>query len=150
MKIREVMTQPAIVAHEKISLEEIARIMLDHKIGCVPVVNDQGTLCGIITESDFAAKEKGIPFSTFCAPQVLGQWMSQAGVERIYEAARKMTAREIMTTRVVTLAEDDSVNRAVELMLRRDINRIPVVRDGVVVGIVARHDLLRLLIPKRS
>ncbi len=150
MKVREIMRQPPITVHEETSLEEVARTMLDNEIGCAPVVDDQGRLRGIITASDFAAKEKGFPFSTFRAPQVLGHWMSEEGVERIYEAARRMKAREIMNTRVVTLAEEDSVNNAVELMLRHDINRIPVVRDGVVVGIVARHDLLRLLIPDRK
>jgi CBS domain-containing protein len=150
MKVWEIMSQPPIMAHEETPLEEVARTMLDHEIGGVPVVNDQGMLRGIITESDFAAKEKGFPFSTFRAPQVLGHWMSEEDVERIYEAARQMKAREIMTRRVVTLTEDDSVNEAVELMLRHNINRIPVVRDGVVVGIVARHDLLRLMIPEQK
>jgi CBS domain-containing protein len=150
MKVWEIMSQPPIMAHEETPLEEVARTMLDHEIGGLPVVNDQGMLRGIITESDFAAKEKGFPFSTFRAPQVLGHWVSEEGVEQIYEAARRMKAKEIMTTRVVTLAEDDSINKAVELMLRHNINRIPVVRDGVVVGIVARHDLLRLLIPERK
>jgi CBS domain-containing protein len=150
MKVNEIMKHPVIVANKETSLEEVARTMLDHKIGCVPVVNDQGTLCGIITESDFAAKEKGLPFSTFYAPQVLGQWMPAEGVERIYEAARRMKAGEIMTNHVITLTEDDSINKAVELMLRHNINRIPVMRDGVVVGIVARHDLLRLLISERK
>jgi CBS domain-containing protein len=145
MKAREIMLQPVVTVREDDSLEEVARTMLQHRIGCVPVVNHLGELGGIITQPDFAAKEKGIPFSTFRAPQVLGQWLTSEGVERIYGAARQMTAREIMRTQVVTVTEEDSVNKAVELMLRHDINRIPVVRDGKLVGIIARHDLLKLM-----
>lgn len=150
MRIKEIMVQPAMTASEQTSLEEIAALMLQHHIGCVPVVDARGALCGIITESDFAAKEKGIPFSTFRAPQVLGEWLTDEGIERLYELARKRAAREIMNTSVVTLAEEEPIERAVELMLQHDINRIPVVRDRVPVGIVSRHDLLKLLLRKQT
>ncbi|MFN0123179.1 MAG: CBS domain-containing protein [Blastocatellia bacterium] len=148
MKIREFMSQPGTVVREDTTLEEIARTLLEKNIGCVPVVDGRGKISGIVTESDFAAKEKGIPFSTFGAPQVLGQWMGSEGVERIYAAARMLTASAIMKTRVVTVTEDQSMDEAVELMLRHDINRIPVVRDSVPAGIVSRHDLLRLMVRK--
>ena len=146
MKVREVMSTPVVVVQEEATLEEVARTMLDHHIGCAPVVNRQGVLVGVITESDFAAKEKGFPFSTFRAPQLLGQWISSDNVERIYEAARQLQAKEIMQPQVITVTEDQTMNDAVVLMFEHDINRIPVVREGVPVGIVSRHDLLRLLI----
>lgn len=145
MKVRQIMVQPVVVVHEHTTLEEIARIMLDRRIGCLPVVNDRGEICGIVTESDFTAKERGIPFSTFRAPQILGQWVSREGIENIYKAARKMTAREIMTIRVITVTEEQSVEEVVQHMLRHRIHRIPVVRGAVPVGIVARHDILKLV-----
>ena len=145
MKVREIMVQAVVLVRESATLEEIARIMLEKRIGCVPVTNDRGQLSGIITESDFTAKERGIPFSTYRAPQILGQWMTKEGIERVYEAARTMTAREIMTARVLTVSEDQSVEEVVECMLRHHIHRVPVVRDRVPVGIVARHDILKLM-----
>jgi CBS domain-containing protein len=150
MKVKEFMSQPVITVRENTTLEEVARTMLSHHFGCVPVVDKQGKISGIITESDFAAKEKGFPFSTFRAPRVLGQWLSREGVERIYEAARQMTASEIMHSQVVTVTEEQAMDEVVELMLHHDINRIPVVRDGVPVGMIARHDLLRMMISKKS
>ena len=146
MKVKELMSQPIQVVPENVTLETVARTMLAHHIGCVPVVDVQGKLTGIITESDFAAKEKGIPFSTFRAPQVLGQWLDQNGVARIYQASRTLQAHEIMQPRVATVTEDNSVQDAVELLLKHDVTRLPVVRDGVPVGIVSRHDLLRLMV----
>ena len=146
MEVRTIMVRPAVVVREDTALEEIARMMLERHIGCVPVVNDRGEICGIVTESDFTAKQRGIPFSTFRAPQILGQWMPKKGIERIYQAARTMTAREIMTTRVVTVTEEKSVEEVVELMLRHAIHRVPVVRDAMPVGIVARHDILKLMV----
>lgn len=148
MQIKEFMSQPVTVVHEDTTLEEIARTLLDQNIGCVPVVNARGKISGIITESDFAAKEKGIPFSTFRAPQLFGQWLDKGAVERIYERARTMTAEEIMIHPAITVTEDQSVEAALELLLKHDVNRLPVVRDGVPVGIISRHDLLRLMVRK--
>lgn len=146
MLIRDFMTKPVTVVDEEMTLEAIAVLMLDKNIGCVPVVDKNGRLCGVITESDFAAKEKGIPFSTFRAPQLFGRWISQEGIDRIYEAARSMKAREIMSRSVATVTEDDTIDAAIALMLKHDVNRIPVVRDFVPVGMVSRHDLLKMML----
>ncbi|MCO6432528.1 MAG: CBS domain-containing protein [Deltaproteobacteria bacterium] len=145
MKTRDFMIQPVISVYEDTSLEEVARIMLDKGIGGIPVLNRNGALVGMITQSDFAAKEKGIPFSTYRAPQVLGQWLGQDGLERIYERARTMKAADIMSSNVHTVEEERPVEDAVELMLKHDINRIPVMREKKLVGMVSRHDLLRLV-----
>ena len=53
-----------------------------------------------------------------------------------------------MSMNVVSVTEDDSVDKVVRLMLDRHLNRIPVVRDGVPVGIIARYDLLQLMVQK--
>jgi CBS domain-containing protein len=117
MKAREIMAQPLVTATRETTLDEIARLMLTHKVGCLPIVDQQGRLCGIVTESDFSAKEHGVPFSTLKLPQVFSKWMPQEGIERLYEAAKKMTVGEIMTTDVIALTEDDSIELALTLML---------------------------------
>lgn len=150
MQIKEFMSQPVTVVREETTLEEIARTLLMQNIGCVPVLDARGKISGIITESDFTAKEKGIPFSTFRAPQLFGQWLDKGTVERIYEQARTMTAKEIMTHPAITVTEDQPVETALALLLKHDVNRLPVVRDGVPVGIVSRHDLLRLMVRKMA
>jgi len=72
--------------------------------------------------------------------------MSREGVERIYEEARSTPVKDIMSTKVISVTEDDTVEKVIDLMMRRDLNRIPVVRDGVPVGIMARFDLLRIMV----
>jgi CBS domain-containing protein len=140
------MVTPVIVVAEATTLEEIAKILLGNRIGGVPVVDPAGKLCGIVTESDFAAKECGIPFSLVRAPQLFGAWLGPSGVEHVYRECKSLTARHIMESRVVTVSEDDPIDRVVQLLMRHDINRVPVVRDGRPVGIVARHDLLKLML----
>jgi CBS domain-containing protein len=148
MQIREFMTQPVVTVHEDTTLEEVARTMLEQHIGGVPVVNAQGKLSGIITVSDFTAKEHGIPFSTFRAPQVFGHWLGGEPLEQIYAMARQMTVRDIMSPHVITVTEEQAGEEAMTLFLRHDIHRIPVVRDGVPVGMISQYDLLRLMMPK--
>lgn len=146
MKVTEIMSKPVIAVREDATLEEVAQTMIENKFGCVPVVNERGELSGIISETDFAAKGKGIPFSTFQAPQVFGRWLGKSGVEDLYEAARAIPARQTMTRDIVTVTEDASIESVLELMLKHDVNRIPVLRGKVPVGIVARYDLLKLIL----
>ena len=145
MKISKIMSAPVITVTENESLETAARKMLDSGIGGLPVVDANGDLVGIVTESSFTARNKGVPFSTFRAPQLLGRWISGEGVDKIYQEARETPVSDVMTGPVVTVSEYETVTRAVELMLKHDVNRLPVVRDGRPVGIVARHDLLRMM-----
>ncbi len=145
MKVSQIMRQPVISMLEDDTLEEAARIMLENNLRGVPVVNGQGTISGFLSVSDYLTKDKHLPFSRFHAPQLFGKWIGREGIERIYEEARTTPVKEIMSTHVISVTEDDSIEKLVGLMLDRDLNRIPVVRDGVPVGIVARFDLLRLM-----
>ena len=146
MKVTDIMTHPVITASEDATLEEIAQLMLDKHIGGAPIVDGEGKLTGLITESDFAAKEEGFPFSTFRWPQVLGQWLPKEGIEQVYKKSRTMTARNIMTPDVITANEDDTLEDVLRLMMENDVHRIPIVRDGKPVGMITRRDLLHLVL----
>jgi len=146
MNAREIMVQPVATVQKGTKLADVARLLLDEGFGGLPVVDSAGQLCGIVTESDFTAKQRGLPFSTFRHPQVLGQWLAKGGIERIYQAAQTMTVQEIMTSNPVTIDEEDSLEDILQKMLRHKIHRLPVVRDGVPVGIVTRHDLLKAML----
>jgi CBS domain-containing protein len=150
MKVSEIMSHPVITVPGDATLEDVARIMLDHRFGSVPIVNEKGTLIGLITESDFAAKGKGVPFTTFEMPQVFGHWLGKSGVEQMYQGARAILAKDTMTRDVITVGENATIEDVLELMLRHDVNRIPVLRDGILVGIVARYDLLKLMLQERQ
>ena len=146
MKARDIMTKEVATVRPETSLAAVAQIMLEYRIGSVLVVDKPGKLCGIITETDFAAKERGVPFSVHILPQVFSQLLSQEAVELLHDAARTTTAREIMITDVITAAEDTTVDEVAAKMLRHEIEHVPIVRDGSPVGIISRHDLLRILI----
>jgi CBS domain-containing protein len=148
MKVKEIMTTPVIVGKEENTIEEIAHIILDNRIGCVPIVGKDGKIVGIITETDFMVKEHCVPFSRFNAPQLFGKWMPEEGVEQAYKTARELVAKAIMSERVVSVTEEDGVDEVIKKMLKHDYHHIPVLRDGVPVGIVTRHDILKMTLDK--
>lgn len=146
MFVRQIMCTPVITVDEACSLEEAANIMLDRNIGGLPVVDDRGELSGIVTESDFVAKGKGVPFTIYRFPQIFGEWMPHEHVERLYQSARRRKVHEVMSRNVITVTEVDTVETVLEKMLKCGLHRLPVVRDRKPVGIVTRRDLLRLML----
>ena len=77
-----------------LALAEAADIMLEESIGSLLVVDGDGALQGIVTDSDFGSSEARVPFSTFKATTLLDRWVGQEGVEQIYEEARRRTFLE--------------------------------------------------------
>jgi CBS domain-containing protein len=146
MKVKEIMTAPVVTVKAEQTLEEAAQLMLDKHVGGIPVVDDEGKVIGMVTESDYSAKEHAIPFSRIYAPQLFGEWMSKEGIEKAYEAARNITVDKIMTSPVITISPEDTLAEAVRKMLERRIHRVVAAEDGVPVGIVSRHDLLKLVV----
>lgn len=146
MKVKEIMVSDPYVAKESDTLKDIALLMIEKRIGCLPVVDNDGKLVGIITEADFTAHEHGIPFSRTTAPQLFGKWIPKEGVEKAYKLARTITAKEIMSAPVITTNEDDEIEKLITKMCDRDLTRIPVVHDDKPVGIVSKHDLLKILL----
>lgn len=145
MHVNEIMSKPVVTARREDSLESVARQMLNKKIGSVVVVDGEGKAAGIITESDFAAHEPPAPLDSFRQPKLWGQWIGMHGLENVYAEARRIRAEKIMQKAVVALKEDDPAERAVDLMTRHGFHHLPVLRDGRPVGMVAHHDLLKLV-----
>lgn len=145
MKVRDVMVSPVVTLPDTATLGQAAELMLAERLGCVPIVDASDRLVGILTQSDFSAKEAGLPFSTFRAPQLFRQWIGNERVEELYEAARDRSVTDVMVRNVETVEANDTIDRVVAVMLAHDINRVPVVESDRVVGIVSRHDLLKLM-----
>ncbi|MGE5186483.1 MAG: endopeptidase La [Acidobacteriota bacterium] len=117
-KIQDVMTKQVHCVNRKSTVREVARIMRDQKIGDVLVTDDQGKLCGIVTDRDLVIR---------------------AVAEN--KDLDSMTVGDIHTDKLVTLDPSSEVDEAVKLMRDKAIRRIPVVQNDVPVGIVSIGDL---------
>ena len=120
--------------------------MADERVGCVLVVDREGKLRGIVTQTNFGGDQHGVPFSMELLLQMFSRSMAPSEIEKVRKDPRARTAEDIMVTEVYSGGEDTPVEELARLMLRYDIDHIPILRDGVPVGIVARHDFLRMIV----
>ena len=146
--IKDIMVTKVFTANENETLSEVAIKMLENNVGCLPVLNDEGKLVGFLSETDFAGKEKLIPFSRNHAPQLFGKWLNEGGIEEMYKNAKTMKVSEIMSTPPISISEDETIVDLIEKIMKYNIHRIPVLKDDELVGIVSRRDLLKLLFIK--
>ncbi|MFF7443776.1 CBS domain-containing protein [Streptomyces sp. NPDC008122] len=112
MKVGGLMTDQVVAAVPTASFKDVAKLLAEHNISGVPVVDEDDRVLGVVSESDLLAH-------------------------------RERTARELMTAPAVTVQAEQSVADAARLMVRRGVERLPVVdEEERIVGIVTRRDLL--------
>ena len=145
MKAQDIMTRNVISIRTDTTVDEIARLLSEHRIGGLPVVDDEKRVIGMVSESDLFLKEKGMPFSAVKVPTLFQRWVDPERLAEIYESARHHTAADVMTKDAVCVDVDDTVGHAALLMAQRNIKRVPVLQNGSLVGIITRADIIRLL-----
>jgi CBS domain-containing protein len=143
MKAREIMSLEVVSVRPDASILEAVRLMLQNQISGLPVVDRQGTLVGVVTEGDFLRRaETGTQrkrtrwIEFFMGP-------GQSADEYVHTHGRKVA--DVMTPAPITITEDTRLDEIVSLMEQRSVKRLPVVRQGRVVGIVSRANLLHAL-----
>ncbi len=109
----EIMTRDVITVQPHTPLDEIARLLVQHRITGVPVVDEEGRVLGIVSEFDLIAK-------------------------------RGRVAADVMSTDVIAVSEDTPAETIADLIVQRRVRRVPVLRNGRLVGIITRADLVRL------
>ncbi|NQV44971.1 MAG: CBS domain-containing protein [Rhodospirillales bacterium] len=147
MQAKDIMTSPPITVAPTMDVQEVARCLLDHAISAVPVVDDAGNLAGIVSEGDLMRRpESGTNrqpswwLTIFATPEA-------QSVD--YLKAHGRRARDVMTRDVVTVTHDAALDDVAATMEEHRIKRVPVMREGKVVGIVSRANLLHGLIAWR-
>jgi CBS domain-containing protein len=139
MKVKDVMKTEVTTVGPETMLRDVAAILAERGISGLPVVENGGSVIGVVSEADILMKE--------AAPQarrdgLLGRLLEPPDPDADAKLAAR-TAREAMTSPAVTVESKESVPRAAALMVERGINRLPVVDGGALVGIVTRADLVR-------
>jgi CBS domain-containing protein len=143
MKAGDVMTRQVVSVGNEASVLEAIRLMLQHKISGLPVLDGEGLLVGIVTEGDFLRR------SETGTERKRSRWLEfLMGPGRLADEYVHMHGRrvsEIMTPDPVTIVEDTLLEDVVRAMEEHRIKRLPVVRGRRVVGILSRANLLHAL-----
>ena len=143
MRASDVMVRAVVTVSPDTTVEALARLMINLRIGGVPVLEKDGVLVGIVSEGDLLRR---VEIETERhRPRWSEQFSSnsQRATEYIKSHARRV--RDIMTREVFTVDAAATLGEIADLLEARKIKRVPVVHDGTVVGIVSRADLLKVL-----
>jgi CBS domain-containing protein len=143
MKVRDIMSPRVISIAPDASILDAIRLMLQNHISGLPVIDASGALVGVVTEGDFL--RRGETGTTRKRPRWLEFLLGPRRMADEYVRTHARHVRDVMTAAPITVSEDAGLDTAVQLMERRRIKRLPVVRGGEVVGIVSRANLLHAL-----
>ena len=133
------MTTGAATVRPDASLAEAARIMVEHRISGLPVIDLSERLVGILTEGDFLRRTDGDRL------RWISVLLSEPDAQITSKQLHDRRVEEAMSRNPISVVVEASVDEVVELMERHGVKRIPVVDDGKVIGIVSRANLLLAL-----
>ncbi|MBO0687887.1 MAG: CBS domain-containing protein, partial [Candidatus Dormibacteraeota bacterium] len=133
MRARDVMTSPAITVRPDAHCKDAAAILVEHRISGLPVVEADGRLVGVVSEADL------LPLETTPDPRTQATPLSA----RTQPLPRRVD--EVMTPEPYTVEEDADLAMVAQRMLEAGVKRFPVLRGRQVVGVISRHDLLKVI-----
>ncbi|AEH07094.1 CBS domain-containing protein [Methanothermococcus okinawensis] len=153
VNVESVMKKP-IVVNQNNDVREVIKLFRKYKISGAPVIDDDRNLVGIISESDIIKTLTThddrfdiilpSPFDLIELP--LKTTLKIEEFREDIEKALKTKVKDVMTKDVITVSPDTPINEAAEIMIKHKIKRLPVIKNGELVGIVTRGDLIEALV----
>ena len=147
-RVKDIMTSDVIFVTPEMEIVQAARLMLEKRVNGLPVVDSSGTVVGILCQSDMVAQQKSVPIPSLFS--LLDGFMPLTSLKRIEKEVEKIaaiTVAEAMTAKPVTVTPDTAIEEVASLMVDKCFHTLPVVKDGKLVGVVGKEDVLRTLIP---
>lgn len=141
---KDIMERNVITIRKGASIDEALQLMAENDISGMPVVDTDCNIVGMISETDVLLKGQGSPSAPRKA--LYGLWVMPGDlVDEIYRRSRATLVEEAMTAKVITFTEESAVTDIARVMIEHNINRVPIVRDGKVVGIISRSNIVRAM-----
>ena len=140
MKAGEVMSTGAATIRPEASLADAARLLTQHRISGLPVVDAGGELVGVITEDDLLRRSDGR------RPRWFNILLDDGAGRITARELEEVRVQEVMSTPPISVDIETDVEDLVEIMQRHGVKRLPVLAQGKIVGIVSRANLLEALV----
>jgi CBS domain-containing protein len=150
LKAKDIMTKDVITVRPDATVEDLARLLMEHNISGVPVVDDAKKIVGIVTENDLIRKNKRLHIPTvvrlFDAYILLGSSKAEEEIKKMAAT----TVADIYTKEIVSINEETSLEEIATIMAEQHIHLLPVLSDNTVVGIVGKADVVRSMTNEAS
>lgn len=145
---RDVMVKKVITINKNASVAELSELLIKNKISGVPVVDDSGKLVGIATEGDLIVRDADLHFPRYF--KLLDSIIYLESLNKFKRNLRKYLGtkvEDVMTSKVKIVKEDTPVNVVANIMVRNNVNRVPVLdNDGNLAGIITRADIVKSMV----
>ena len=155
MLVKDAMVKKVITVKTNDTLEDVLKKFSRYKISGVPVINGKGKIEGLVTESDI------LKTIDICLPKI--RFDNETSFSLILELVKnpnadilkegkhykKIKVSEFMTTELVTIGPEEELLKAAQIMNKYHFNRIPVIHNEKLVGIIARADIIRAITNKK-
>lgn len=146
MKAHEIMNSGVVAVRPDTPISDVAKTLREHRISAVPVIDEGGSPLGMVSEGDLIGRDevdRKARLDWWLTLLAEGEALNPEFMASIQSPERR--ARDVMTAPVITVGEDTEIDEVARLLIAHRIKRVPVLRDGRVVGIVSRADLVRAL-----
>jgi CBS-domain-containing membrane protein len=141
---RDIMTREVVTIQPEASVEDLAKLLAEHRIGGAPVLDKSGGLVGVVTQSDLVQRSRDLelpPALNILDLHLFLETPSQ--FKRRLEKLLGNRVKDVMTGDPITIAPDTPVNEIARLMAAKGVHTLPVLEGGKLVGIVGKLDLIR-------
>jgi len=148
MRADDIMSVDVVTVAPDTDIGEVARTLIEYNVSAVPVVDASGKVVGMVSEGDLMRRpESGTERHPSWWLRFIADPSERA---RDFVKTHGQIARDVMTRRVISVAEETPIEDIAEILEKNRIKRVPVVRDGKLVGIVSRANLLHGLVARRT
>ncbi|MFE2971162.1 CBS domain-containing protein [Streptomyces sp. NPDC059340] len=145
-KVGSVMATEVVTARYGTPFKEVARLLTEHRISGLPVIDEDDKVLGVISETDLMVRQAGVP-EPYETPRRFRFTGLTRGARREAAKGHARTAGQLMSVPPVTVHADETIAEAARTMARSRVERLPVVDDeDRVVGIVTRRDLIQVFL----
>lgn len=146
MRVLDVMVKNVVVVQTGTTIAELSRILTQHGISGVPVVDEEGRLCGIVSEKDIIANQVLREQRVLPEAELFDLLTTRLPDPEERELAGQFVmVEEIMTHNVITVCPDTPLTEAAALMVKHRIHRLPVLSGEKIVGILTAFDLIKAI-----
>jgi CBS-domain-containing membrane protein len=143
MQSKDIMTRDVTTVSPAASVREAAKLMTDRKLSGLPVVTSDSRLVGMLTASDLLHR---VETGTERRPSWFASFFSDPDeMARQFAKTHGLKVHEVMSRHVITVRDDVSLSEVADILDRNRLKRVPVVRNGMLAGIISRSDLVRVL-----
>lgn len=152
MQVKEIMTSEVVTVSTTDSVEQCAKLLQEHDISGLPVLDEAGKVAGMITEGDLIRRASRVKAPGYL--EILGGLIYLGSPKKFVDElqrAMSLEAGQLMSKNLVSIKPEDTIEQAATLMVEKKISRLPVLdQNGKLVGIVSRRDIMGSLYSTRD